>query len=127
MLYCCAYSYCKWLSEFSTPLPLAYIAACAADISAGDLVLDPSAGNGALACFAHNAGAKVCVNEIDPLRLEILKALFANGQITAHDGEFIDDLLPHLIAFDAVLINPPFSSSLARSRARATLSLACAI
>ena len=40
------------MQQFSTPLPLAFIATCAADMNVGDQILDPSAGNGALACFA---------------------------------------------------------------------------
>jgi hypothetical protein len=40
------------LQQFSTPLPLGYIAKVAANITPDDLVLEPSAGTGILAAFA---------------------------------------------------------------------------
>lgn len=40
------------LQQFSTPLPLAFVAAHAASIHAGDRVLEPSAGTGMLAIHA---------------------------------------------------------------------------
>ena len=42
------------LQQFSTPLGLAYCAFLAGDIGAGDIVLEPSAGNGALAAKAKD-------------------------------------------------------------------------
>lgn len=45
------------LQQFSTPLPLAFVAAEAAGITDGDLALEPSAGTGMLAVFARLAGA----------------------------------------------------------------------
>ena len=43
------------LQQFSTPLPLAYVAAQAAAIRPGDRVLEPSAGTGFLAVMAYCA------------------------------------------------------------------------
>src|SRR3546814_4485761 len=47
------------LQQFSTPLPLAFVAAHAASIHAGDRVLEPSAGTGMLAIHAELAGASL--------------------------------------------------------------------
>src|SRR3546814_18835133 len=45
------------LQQYSTPLPLAFVAAHAASIPVGDRVLEPSAGTGMLAIHAELAGA----------------------------------------------------------------------
>lgn len=102
------------LQQFSTPLPYAFVAGCAAMITADDTVLEPSAGTGVMALMAHQAGAKVLLNEIDPFRADILKALFGKSP-TGFDAEHIDDLLDDKSMPDVVLMNPPFSSSLDRS------------
>ncbi|WP_413208215.1 hypothetical protein [Rhodospirillum sp. A1_3_36] len=57
------------LRQFSTPLPLAFVAAQAAGIGPEDVVLEPSAGTGLMAVFAERAGARLvlracCVNVI---------------------------------------------------------------
>ena len=49
------------LQQFSTPLPLGYIAKVAAQITPDDLVLEPSAGTGILAAFAQ-IGCKIGEN-----------------------------------------------------------------
>ena len=56
------------LQQFSTPLPYAALAVRAAAIRSGETVLEPSAGTGSLAGFAKRAGAKLLLNEVDPLR-----------------------------------------------------------
>lgn len=45
------------LQQFSTPIPLAYVAARAAGILADDIVLEPSAGTGLMAIFGELARA----------------------------------------------------------------------
>ncbi len=102
------------LQQFSTPLPYAYVAAAAAAIRPGDVALEPSAGTGALAHMVQRAGAKLVLNEIDPFRAALLDALFRSS-VTGHDGEHIDDLLDRAHAIDAVVMNPPFSSSVSRT------------
>jgi len=57
-------------------------------------VLEPSAGTGALAAFAARAGAMLLLNEIDPFRQRLLRAVFG-GEVTGHDGEHIDDVNRH--------------------------------
>ena len=102
------------LQQFSTPAPIAYLAALAAQLSPADLVLEPSAGTGLLAAFARRAGAGLVLNELDPLRAEMLQAAFPGVRVTRHDAELIHDLLPPAIRPTAVLINPPFSRSVGR-------------
>jgi predicted RNA methylase len=103
------------LQQFSTPLPFAALAVRAAAVRKGETVLEPSAGTGALAAFAARAGATLLLNEIDPFRQSLLCAVFG-GEVTSHDGEHIDDLLQTPVLPDIVVMNPPFASSVDRSR-----------
>ena len=102
------------LQQFSTPAPIAYLAALAGRIGPTDLVLEPSAGTGLLAVFAQRAGARLVLNEIDPARAEMLAAAFPGVAVTRHDAELIHDLLAPTVRPTAVLINPPFSRSIGR-------------
>ena len=105
------------LQQFSTPLPYAALVARTAAIRPGETVLEPSAGTGALTAFAARAGAKVMLNEIDPFRQRLLQAVFGTD-VTGHDGEHIDDLLQSPALPDVVVMNPPFASSVDRSKDR---------
>ncbi|MEJ7933854.1 strawberry notch family protein [Sphingobium sp. AN558] len=101
------------LQQFSTPLGLAWAVACAADIHARDLILEPSAGTGMLAVHALARGAELLLNERDPDRAALLT--LALGQpVSCHDAEFIDDLIKDRRRPSLVLINPPFSRSESR-------------
>jgi hypothetical protein len=102
------------LGQFSTPLPTAVILACAARLRRDEMVLEPSCGVGALATAALVARARVHPNEIDPDR-RLLASAVLNREVTRHDAEFVDDLLPGMLRPTAVLMNPPFSSSAART------------
>lgn len=103
------------LQQFSTPPILAWLMAKAAAISAQDTLLEPSAGNGALALWGSLQNASLVLNEIDPARRNSLSYIFPAAPISGHDGELITDLhrgpLPSV-----VLMNPPF----ARSQERGT-------
>lgn len=101
------------LQQFSTPLPYAAVAAGAAALTPDDLVLEPSAGCGALAALARSFGARVLLNEWDPRRRAILEIVFGQ-RVFGHDGAIIDDALGAATAPTAVLMNPPFSSSFDR-------------
>ena len=103
------------LQQFSTPLPFSALAVRAAAVRKGETVLEPSAGTGALAAFAVRAGATLVLNEIEPFRQSLLRAVFG-GDVTGHDGEHIDDLLQTPVLPDVVVMNPPFASSVDRSR-----------
>ena len=111
------------LQQFSTSLEWGWVAALAAQVTAGDVVLEPSAGTGCLARIAQmNAqitkgrapDVALVMNEIDPVRSALLAAGQC-GELSSHDGEFIDDLLDCSISPSVVLMNPPFASSASRS------------
>lgn len=96
--------------QFSTPMPLAYVAARAAGIMPADLVLEPSAGTGLMAIFAELARARLALNEYAPLRNGLLERLFLGSQVTQHDAAHIDDYLDRAVRPTLVLMNPPFSN-----------------
>src|SRR3989344_703722 len=60
------------LDQFSTPLPVAAIAALAAQVRPGDRVLEPSAGTGQMAAIARALGGVLTLNEFDPHRAGML-------------------------------------------------------
>ena len=95
--------------QFSTPAPIAYLAAYILNLTEKDVVLEPSCGTGSLAVWAKASGAAVITNELDPRRRQIARLIGFDP--TGHDAELIDDFLPGIIAPNVVLMNPPFSSS----------------
>ena len=114
------------LQQFSTPLPLSFVAATAAGVVPDDVVLEPSAGTGLLAVFAeaagarhgggtrHGAGTRLVLNEIADTRKALLSRLFhgASTSFTAHDAASIDDRLDRSVVPSVILMNPPFSAAL---------------
>ncbi len=96
------------LQQFSSPLGISVLADRAARITPQDLVLEPSAGLGLLAVFAQARGATLLLNELCPVRSQLLRKLF-NQKVTAHDAEQINDYIEARPT--AVLMNPPFSRS----------------
>ena len=102
------------LQQFSTPPRFAWLAARACAINQGESLLEPSAGTGMLAVWAHLAGARLALNEVDPLRRDCLASLFPTAAATGHDAELIDELLDPQLIPDAVLMNPPYSFGLER-------------
>jgi len=100
------------LQQFSTPTPLAYIAARAAGIMADDTVLEPSAGTGLMAVFAELAHARLSLNEYAPVRHGLLEQLFSGSTVSQHDAAHIDDYLDRSIRPTVILMNPPFSAGI---------------
>ena len=98
--------------QFSTPMPLAHAASIAADLTGGDVVLEPSAGTGMLAVFAEIMGARLALNEAAGTRAALLRRLFPDSPVSTHDAASIDDRLADDIAPSVVLMNPPFSAAL---------------
>lgn len=96
--------------QFSTPIDLAFVAATAADIRPGDLVLEPSAGTGMLAIHAQSLGASLLLNELALTRADMLAALFPGATLTRFNAEQIDDYLPRTLQPSVVLMNPPFTA-----------------
>jgi predicted RNA methylase len=106
------------LQAFSTPLPLAWLAGCAARLSPRDTVLEPSAGTGLLAAAAKRTGCRLVLNEIDPVRRRCLAAAYPEALLSSHDAELIDDLLGPDAIPDVILMNPPFARSTGRGEDR---------
>ena len=116
------------LQQFSTPIPLSFVAATAAAATADDVVLEPSAGTGLLAVFAELAGdagigsasakrkgdacegASLALNELDEIRADLLASLFPAAAVTRFDAAHIDDHLEPQLRPSVVLMNPPFSA-----------------
>lgn len=96
------------LQQFYTPEALALQVIQAAHIEPGMLVLEPSAGRGALARKARDAGAKVWCVDIDQKNVAALKADGFNAvcydflALSKHDFEST--------RFDCVVMNPPFAN-----------------
>ena len=97
------------LQQFSTPLPLAFVAARAAAIGQADVVLEPSAGTGLLAAFAELGGAALALNELADTRADLLAALFPDAPVTRFDAARIHDHLDPELRPSVILMNPPFS------------------
>jgi len=102
------------LQQFSTPLPVAYLAGLLAQLAPGETLLEPSAGNGLLAWPAARAGTRLFLNEIDADRSESLAEAFPGASLSAHDAELVDDLLRASCRPSLVLMNPPFGRSAGR-------------
>jgi len=101
--------------DLTITLPYAALVVRAAAIRKGETVLEPSAGTGSLAGFAKRAGAKLVLNEVDPFRQRLLDVVF-DTEATGYDAEHIDDLLTSTTAPSVIVMNPPFASSVDRSR-----------
>jgi predicted RNA methylase len=97
--------------QFSTPLPLGFVAAEAAALTPSDVVLEPSAGTGLLAIFAELAKVPLALNEIAETRAGLLGRLFRDVAVSRHNAEQIHDHLDAAFRPSVVLMNPPFSAS----------------
>lgn len=95
--------------QFSTPSPLGLAAVAAASITAGDVVLEPSAGTGLLAILAEISGATLLLNELAEARAGLLSSLFPALSVTRFDAAQIDDYLDPTLVPTVALMNPPFS------------------
>jgi hypothetical protein len=96
--------------QFSTPLPMGLAALAAAQITARDLVLEPSAGTGLLAILAEIAGGSLMLNELADIRADLLRLLFPGRAVTSFDAAQIDDHLDAGLRPSVILMNPPFSA-----------------
>lgn len=104
--------------QFSTPPALGLLLIQVASLRAGMQVLEPSAGTGNLAVLARLAGAVVDTNEIDERRSTLLS--LQGFSPTAFDAERLDNLLDPHSAYDAIVMNPPFSATGGRVRGHRT-------
>lgn len=99
--------------QFSTPVDLAAVAVMLADAQPGDVVLEPSAGNGLLVCQLPRV-AELQLNELNQTRRARLADIFPGTTITGHDGAAIASTLADKNPPSLILMNPPFSRSLGR-------------
>jgi predicted RNA methylase len=113
------------LQQFSTPIPLGFVACTAAGITNTDLVLEPSAGTGLLAVVAETFGASIVLNELAEGRAGLLDHLFPNIAVTRFDAAQIDDHLDAGITPSVVLMNPPFSAMANVDRRMADAAFRC--
>ena len=94
------------LGWFPTPPTLAARVVEMAGVQKGMRVLEPSAGEGAIAAEARKRGAVVACIEIDPGRVAALMKRFGDdGRIS--QGDFLK-ITPAPL-YDRVLLNPPFA------------------
>jgi predicted RNA methylase len=98
------------LDQFSTPPQLGALAVLAAQVRAGDCVLEPSAGTGLVAVLAEVCGATLTLNEIAAGRAGLLEGLFPAAARSSHDAQHLRDILPGSGGFHAVIANPPFQA-----------------
>jgi methylase of polypeptide subunit release factors len=91
----------KTYQEFPTPESLAIELVEGANVRAGDVVLEPSAGTGRIAEVLHRAGARVLMCEIQERHHEIL------GQFGNVIGT--DFLTAEILSVDRIVANPPFA------------------
>lgn len=96
------------LDQFSTPPQLGALAVLAAQVRAGDKVLEPSAGTGLLAVLAEACGGEVALNEVAAGRFGLLEGLFPLAAPTPHDARRLKDILPAAGSFEVAVMNPPF-------------------
>ena len=95
--------------QFSTPPTLAFVANKVAGVTADDVMLEPSAGNGGLAVFAKAVGAEVHVNEVSPTRQKMLSEVGFDN-VSKVDGEVLHAMLDQSIKPSVIVMNPPFSA-----------------
>ncbi|KPL50730.1 methylase [Prosthecomicrobium hirschii] len=102
----------EW-QQFSTPADIAALAVLLANAQEGDVVLEPSAGNGLLVAQLRQ-DVTLQLNELDPARRARLAHSFPGAPITGYDGAALTSLMASSERPTLVLMNPPFSRSLGR-------------
>lgn len=90
--------------QYSTPLPMSFLAGEFVNVISPQRILEPSAGNGMMV-FNTNS-SKVIANEIDQTRLENLREQ-GFMEVLSQDGTIPFVIMP----VDAVITNPPFGAS----------------
>lgn len=110
--------------QFSTPAPYAFTCAWAATLRPGDVVLEPSAGTGALLVWPLSAGLPCFANELAGRRADLLRVLMGEAGQDAGEVIFRENaghlhaVLPTHVRPSVVLMNPPFSQTAGRLGSR---------
>ncbi|MFQ5568229.1 MAG: strawberry notch-like NTP hydrolase domain-containing protein [Rhodothermales bacterium] len=100
--------------QFSTPAPYAFVCAWAAGLLSEDVVLEPSAGTGALLVYALGAARGCFANELSSRRGRLLRALIgpvSDEVLFQENAEHLHAILPRRLRPTVVLMNPPFSQT----------------
>lgn len=120
----------KELQFFPTPEKVAHMMAQVANIGRGDVVLEPSAGHGAIACAVMKHSANVVAVEIDTTNCQELRRVALGAvQFPGHNMRVIPaDFVAWAeendgVLFDAITMNPPFSGGQDIEHVRAAWSL----
>jgi GNAT superfamily N-acetyltransferase len=100
--------------QFSTPPPLAMVVNWVGNTRPGEVVIEPSAGVGGIALFAHLSGGNVTINELSERRRALLPYLPWRGTIHGVNAEQINITFPQDIRPTLILMNPPFSATAER-------------
>lgn len=97
------------LQQFFTPPELAERVVEIADVSR-DVVLEPSAGHGALVKACIDAGAEwVDAYDIDPDNIKVLRSI---GNCTCHETDFLSHPIPGRDeGYWRIVMNPPFTKN----------------
>ena len=97
--------------QFTTPLEMAWAVAACAHVEHGQRVLEPSAGTGMLAhaVLALEPGARMVLNELEPVRAAVLCEIFGREKVSQRDAVSLRHWEPGSRGVDRVVMNPPFS------------------
>ncbi|MEP0546990.1 MAG: strawberry notch-like NTP hydrolase domain-containing protein [Rhodothermales bacterium] len=114
--------------QFSTPAPYAFACVWAAALQPTDVVLEPSAGTGALLTWplavARRLGLRCFANELSDRRADLLRILLEEadqdpeGALFSENAEHLHAVLPAHVRPSVVLMNPPFSQTAGRLGSR---------
>ena len=106
--------------QFSTPASYAFACAWAAALQPGDVVLEPSAGTGALLAWPLGLGLQCFANELAERRADLLRILLEEGgqdpegTLFRENAEHLHAVFPVHVRPSVVLMNPPFSQTAGR-------------
>lgn len=99
----------KEFQFFESPEPVVNRILHLAGLTADSRVLEPSAGNGAIALRAAETAKEVVCIELNSDCVTALKSAAPANMIVHHSGDFLQ--VEPLATFSHVLMNPPFSRS----------------
>ena len=111
--------------QFSTPAHYAFVCAWVAGFVSEDVVLEPSAGTGAMLVYALGTVRSCFANELCSRRSMLLQELIGtakHGVLFQENAEHLHAILPPHVRPTVVLMNPPFSQTAGRMGTRRVTS-----